>query len=207
MARKTKASPDSELTAPKAINLIEEITLGMGFLWHPPGLRIRPARCSAPSASIACSSSPTSRPSSATDHSPGLSEPIGTSRMVLSIRSESAAGSRSSGSCAGIRGPEGRRRQPVRSSCGSGTHDGAIGPGGLSLCPSVGSLALRHATLSGTGRSTRPSRAGRPKLGVRRLRGQRVAVTPRDYRSQTPLLPRRSSGVSSTFPSIMATMT
>lgn len=38
MARKTKVSPDSELTAQKAINLIEEIALGMGFLWHPPGV-------------------------------------------------------------------------------------------------------------------------------------------------------------------------
>lgn len=38
MARKTKVSPDSELTAQKAVNLIEEIALGMGFLWHPPGV-------------------------------------------------------------------------------------------------------------------------------------------------------------------------
>lgn len=38
MARETKTSPDSELTAQQAINLIEEIALEMGFLWHPPGV-------------------------------------------------------------------------------------------------------------------------------------------------------------------------
>jgi Domain of unknown function (DUF4365) len=38
MARKTKLSPDSQLIAQQAINLGEEITLDMGFLWHPPGV-------------------------------------------------------------------------------------------------------------------------------------------------------------------------
>lgn len=38
MARKTKLSPDSELTAQQGINLIEEVVLAMGFLWHPPGV-------------------------------------------------------------------------------------------------------------------------------------------------------------------------
>jgi hypothetical protein len=37
MAKKTKTSPDSELTAQQGINLIEDIALEMGFLWHPPG--------------------------------------------------------------------------------------------------------------------------------------------------------------------------
>ena len=38
MERKTKVSPDSELTAQQAINLIEDLALDMGFLWHPPGV-------------------------------------------------------------------------------------------------------------------------------------------------------------------------
>jgi hypothetical protein len=33
-----KVSPDSELTAQQGINLIEDIALDMGFLWHPPGV-------------------------------------------------------------------------------------------------------------------------------------------------------------------------
>lgn len=32
-----KKSPDSELLAQQGVNLIEEVILGMGFLWHPAG--------------------------------------------------------------------------------------------------------------------------------------------------------------------------
>jgi hypothetical protein len=32
-----KLTPDSELSGQKGINLIEEVVLSMGFLWHPAG--------------------------------------------------------------------------------------------------------------------------------------------------------------------------
>lgn len=35
--RKTKLSPDSELSSQKGINLIEEVVLEMGHRWHPAG--------------------------------------------------------------------------------------------------------------------------------------------------------------------------
>lgn len=35
--REKKLTPDSELSGQKGINLIEEVVLDMGFLWHPPG--------------------------------------------------------------------------------------------------------------------------------------------------------------------------
>lgn len=37
MERETKSSPDSELTGQKGINVIEEVTLEMGYRWSPPG--------------------------------------------------------------------------------------------------------------------------------------------------------------------------
>ena len=35
--RTTSSRPDSELSGQKGINLIEQVLLDMGFLWHPPG--------------------------------------------------------------------------------------------------------------------------------------------------------------------------
>jgi hypothetical protein len=35
--RETKLTPDTELSAQKAVNLIEAVALDMGFLWHPRG--------------------------------------------------------------------------------------------------------------------------------------------------------------------------